>query len=314
MKIHLVTSSASAGEALRGLLDTEFVITESNIPGKALDDIRENNPAAVIINWSSSMDGITDFCRDLRKQKVFRSLYILVIAPREKEKEMHRVLQAGANDFIFKPFGKTELYLRLEIARRMLKLEESLSRTKKKLIRLAKEDPVTNLLNSRALFDESLKEMGRAAREMKYVSAIMVRIANFRELSDTEGAMFANAILAEFGRTVKALCRPYDKIGRYGIAEFLVILPDTGIPNAERIAGRIISTFTNETMVVRDRSLSIKASAGISELNPTDVARDNDPEGLLRNDRLLDALIGRAEMAMTRAEKKKGLRVEIYQP
>ena len=312
MKVHLVNSSASAGEALRGLLYNDFTITESSNLDRALDDIKENRPSVVIINWSSAVDGIMEFCVNIRKQKVFRSIYILVIAPREKDKEMHRVIQAGANDFIFKPFGKGELFLRLEIARKLLKLEDSLSRTKKKLIRLAKEDPVTNLLNSRALFDESLKEMGRAAREMKFISAIMVRIGNFREISDREGALFGNALLAEFGRKVKALCRPYDKVGRYGIGEFLIILPDTGLENAEGISGRIVSTLSSESVMVHDTMISLHTCAGVSELNPADVSRDNNAEGLLRNDRLLDALIGRAEVAMNRAEKKKGLRVELF--
>ena len=179
-------------------------------------------------------------------------------------------------------------------------------------MKLAKEDPVTNLLNRRSLLDEAIKEMGRSTREMKYMSSILIEIDNLKEIINTYGSDTGNGVLLDLSNRFKLESRPYDKIGRYGIAQFLLVLPDSGIVNAKKVAKRILD-MAKKPFHIKGNEISVILSIGISEIDPADVTqlKGNQTDDVLIDDLLLDSLIKRSETALIKAGKKGSNMIEV---
>jgi len=313
MKILLVNSTKSfykaVKESLKGL---EMKVFESIGVYNAIDDIKETKSNIVILNWANADFDIIDICKKIRKLRHIKYVYVIVVIKRDNQKEMNKVMDAGADDYLFKPFGKDEVILRTKVAKKIIKLENNLADSKKKVMNLAKEDPLTNLLNRRALMDAVLVEMGRAAREMKFLSAIMTKVSNFKDIVDVHGIKIGDAILAEYGRRLQTTCRPYDEAGRYGISEFLVFLPDTGIDNAEKVAKRLLSSVTKRPFKVKGEKIDVFIAIGISDIDPQDVSLSEHVDDHLKNDLLLDSLIRRSEIAMEKAAETGDNDIEIF--
>ncbi|MCP4137816.1 MAG: diguanylate cyclase [bacterium] len=300
MKVHLVNSTKGALTAVKESMESsKSDIFDSKGFDNALEEIEKNASRLVLINWGKSDDSaVLDLCKKIKRLRHAKYVYIIVIAAREKHSSIQKAFDAGADDFVFRPFGKEELDLRARIAKKVLRLEDTASKSSKRLIKLAKEDPLTNLLNRRALLDEALKEMGRSSREKKFLSSIMTGITNFKDIVEEHGSETGDGVLIEFAHRLMKLCRPYDKLGRYGIADFLVFMPDTGIGNAKKVSERFLSSLVKKPFVIKDNKISLEVSVGISELNPDDVSLSNHLDDHMMNDLLLDSLVRRAEIAM----------------
>lgn len=304
MKVHLVDSTKKLFDAIApSLKDMNVSVSVSINEEEAVAGIHEQSPGIVIVNWSKELTDIEGLCKKIKSIKSNTYIYLMVIAPREMEKKLKALIKAGVNDYLFKPISKDDLSMRIMLAQRTIKLEETSLKSKKKLIRFAKEDPHTGLLNRRALLDEGLKEMGRASREKKNISALMVCTTNFKRIVATYGTELADDVLLEISRRLKEKCRPYDIAGRFTVTDFLVILPDTGVRNAEKVARRIMASISDAPFIVRGRKLAVGVSIGIAEMNHREIAENNNIHAHLLNDLLLDSLVKRAEDAMETAGK-----------
>ncbi len=304
MRIILVNSSQSLVKAVDASLDSvRTKIFEADSLDSVTDDIKETNSQVVILNWARADIDAIDIVKRIRRLRSTNYVYIILVVSRNNEEELMDVISAGADDFIYKPFGKEELQMRMTIADRVIRTENNYSKSKKKLIRLAKEDSLTGLFNRRALLDESVTEMERAARDGRYISTIMAGITNFRELLDEKGGMIGDMILLDMARRLEAICRPYDKLGRYGLAEFMMLLPDTGSENAEKVVHRLLHSIQDRPFEITGLEHELSIAVGISELNPSEKFRERENKDQLLNDLILENLLTRTEEAMKDAER-----------
>ncbi len=307
MDILLVNSTDNAKAAVKKSLE-KMKMNLMFIEGieKTLDLIKKEHPQVVLINWGKkdSFDMIA-LCKKIRRLKLSKYVYIILMISKERIAEVQGLINSGADDFLLRPFGEEELRVRVNKAKKTIIVEDKLLKSKKNLMKLAKEDPLTNLLNRRSLLDEALKEMGRSTRENKYLSSILIRINNFQDIVDERGGIAGRALLLEASNRVRLSCRPYDKVGRYSVSDFLIILPDTGIKNAKKVAGRVLDSLNEEFLVNRE-VLELNTSIGISEIDPDDVnlVKEKHSDDLLMDDLLLDSLIKRSETAVEKARER----------
>ena len=313
MNLLLVNNTKSFHSAvLNALKNYKVKIITSEEVGNALVEIQKYNINIVLVNWSAGDLNIEELCKKIRKFKHTRYIYVLVLVSREREEYIAGFLEAGANDFVFKPFGKDELISRIRIAEKIIKLEEDMLKNKKRIMKLVKEDPVTGLYNRRSLLDEALKEMGRASREMKFISALIINISYFNELATRYGLPVMEELLHESSRRLKTSCRPYDKIGRYTVSDFLLFLPDSGKLNAENVARRIIASMVKKPFYIKGNKINLALAVGISELDPKEVSKNNTVDSNLLNDLILDALIKKADTAVKKALKLGDNRITVF--
>jgi diguanylate cyclase (GGDEF)-like protein len=101
------------------------------------------------------------------------------------------------------------------------------------------KDDLTGAYNRREVYHALHREMERSARQRKSFSIILFDVDYFKSINDTYGHIAGDNVLKEITRLVTKIIRQVDYLGRWGGEEFLIVLPDTDIQSAERLAQRL---------------------------------------------------------------------------
>ena len=159
------------------------------------------------------------------------------------------------------------------VHQRTLELEErtrELEASREQLRIQAVQDGLTGLLNHEAVLSELETEMARAHRESRTFVVAMADLDHFKRVNDTHGHLAGDEVLRSFAAALNAAARAYDKIGRYGGEEFLLVL--TGIPQ-EAIESRLASlhaAISNLEVRIGDFSVQITCSVGATMFDPSE--------------------------------------------
>ena len=162
----------------------------------------------------------------------------------------------------------------IELLEKMRDLVESqleLVEKTRLLQKLAETDPLTEILNRRAIQHRTEIEMERSVRLEKKLSMILFDIDHFKMINDRFGHQAGDETLAELSKRIMGVIRKIDLFGRYGGDEFIIVMPETGIEDAQLIGERILAQL-------RDVSVSngasdfpvLSISMGIGEFLPGD--------------------------------------------
>jgi len=175
-------------------------------------------------------------------------------------------IKNGASDLLFKPVKLNELILRINRVIKERSLLNERDKIIKELERLAIEDSLTGLYNSRHFFDQLDKEIKRSDRYLHPISLMFIDIDNFKGINDTHGHMIGDKILSLIAKKIKSCLRSHDTAFRFAGDEFTIILPVTIASEAKVVADRIIANFTNKSLVLNENEISeITLSIGIAE-------------------------------------------------
>jgi len=194
----------------------------------------DNPPRLVLLDWEMPrMDGL-EVCRRVRASNTEDPPFILLLTGRSETADIVTGLEVGANDYVSKPFDNTELKARLQVGKRMLDLQQELISAKQTLTIQATHDALTGINNRGAVMEAMEQEMARTRRQSQPLRIGLCDIDHFKQINDTHGHLAGDAILREVAKRLKATLRPFDRIGRYGGEEFLILLHS----NAEHIRYR----------------------------------------------------------------------------
>lgn len=100
-------------------------------------------------------------------------------------------------------------------------------------------DPLTGIMNRRAILDELSQRMNHHLYDFEHLSIIMLDIDFFKNINDTYGHVVGDKVLKKVAEVISSVIRGFDSVGRYGGEEFLVVLPNTNHNNARKAAERI---------------------------------------------------------------------------
>lgn len=216
------------------------------------------------------MDGL-ELCRAIRENPAEGYVYIFLITARDSKEDIIVGLEAGADDYLTKPFDRSELIARLKTALRVLELEKSLKDAYEKIRLLSITDKLTGCYN-RTYMDEYLaKEIARATRYHRPVSLVMADIDYFKRVNDTHGHQAGDLILKNFVLSVKeGLRKDVDWIARYGGEEFLMVLPETDFKNAMSSAERLRRIVSERLTSYHEKEIRITASFGVVGFDPSE--------------------------------------------
>lgn len=142
-------------------------------------------------------------------------------------------------------------------------LNEQLGQANSRLEVLATTDPLTGLPNHRSLQAKLSYELERAERYQQTCSLLFMDLDHFKALNDGYGHAAGDEVLISFGRRLVQSLRTVDVAGRWGGEEFLAILPETTLQDAQEVAARICTAVNGETFAVGG-GLSITCSIGIA--------------------------------------------------
>jgi diguanylate cyclase (GGDEF)-like protein len=181
-------------------------------------------PRLALLDWvMPEVDG-PSVCRAVRKRTNQTYVYMLLLTSKGSKEEIVRGLEAGADDYLTKPFDAEELRARLRVGERILLLEDRLVEARENMRFRATHDPLTSLLNRGAVLDLLGRELQRSRRENKSTAILLGDIDHFKLVNDTYGHIVGDEVLGEIANRLLNSVRSYDFVGRYGGEEFLVVL------------------------------------------------------------------------------------------
>ncbi len=222
-------------------------------------------PRLAILDWMMpEMDGV-EVCRSVRKLGREPYIYIILLTAKEQQNEIVEGLEAGADDYITKPFDLHELKARLRAGKRILELQEQLVTAREELRARATHDSLTGLWNRGAILETLKSEVARSVREGTHLSIVLADLDYFKRINDTHGHPAGDAVLREVGRRMQASVRVYDSVGRYGGEEFLIVSPGCTLSNAVEQAERLRrSVAAEEISLPGGLSLAVTMSLGVA--------------------------------------------------
>ncbi len=185
-----------------------------------------------------------------------------------------------------------EVHLKLKKADEMLKQANEKMKKLEEEMRKAKEkalyDGLTGAYNRAVFNDRIVKEVEKAKREKRNLSFLMIDIDHFKEINDNYGHQTGDAVLKILTQQIKKMIRNFDFFARYGGEEFALILPDSDIETAKKIAERIRKKIENTKFIYKQERIPVTISIGCTQLIPEDNEK---------------SLIERADQALYEAKK-----------
>lgn len=137
------------------------------------------------------------------------------------------------------------------------------------LQRLATMDELTGVFNRRGLFQLAQREVERALRYHRPLTAMMLDIDRFKPLNDTYGHLIGDRVLQALAERCRENLRTLDIVGRYGGEEFFFVLPETGIEEALAVAERLRRAIEQMRILADEETVSITVSIGVATMTPT---------------------------------------------
>ncbi len=224
----------------------------------------EDSPRLAILDWMMpGLDGV-EVCRRVRESAREPYTYIVLLTARTESEDLVLAMDAGADDYLTKPFRNHELRVRLRAGRRILDLQEELLRAREALRVQATHDALTGLHNRASILETLQNELARSGREGQPLAVLIADLDRFKQVNDACGHQAGDAVLRETARRMKTALRRYDALGRYGGEEFLIVLPGCGADSAYRQAERIRQAVAAGAIQSCGSHLHVSCSIGMA--------------------------------------------------
>ncbi len=266
----------------------------------ALTQMRDYLPHLVLLDVSMpDLNG-------LETLKLLRSAdeYVatVFVSAKSDTEDVIKGLDAGAGDYICKPFEVKELLARVRSQLRIKDLHDRLKVANEKLKELVDIDDLTGLFNMRSLYKKLDFEIDRAERHGRSVCVMMMDMDHFKRTNDENDHLFGSYVLGQVGKLIRDNMRKIDFAARYGGDEFLIVLTEIDEPGARVFAERLREAILETTFSNGEYKINLTSSIGFAISRP---GRDH-----------LDgrSLVKRADKALYRAKNRGRNRCEFFSP
>ena len=261
MTIMIVDDTKENINVLRRTLTTVGCRISVALNGKmALDLIPKLKPDLVLLDvMMPDMDGY-EVCRRLKENPDLQNIPVIFITAKGDIEDVVEGFEAGAVDFIMKPFRQEEVLARV-------RTHLTLSAALKKLIQDSETDPLTGLFNRRTFMKRIENEAARFKRSKKPFSILFGDIDFFKKINDTFGHSAGDAVLVSISKLMDTEKREIDQIARWGGEEFLILLPETGLNGAVLLGNKIREKISAQSIMHEGKEIHVTMSFGVSKYN-----------------------------------------------
>ena len=272
---------ASSDRIVASLRGNQTVDVETN-PQEALFRAAENPYDLIIVSLGlTNYDGLR-LCSQLRSLERTRGIPILTVADLEDRPKILRGLDLGVNDYLVRPIDRNELIARVRTQVRRKRYAESLRNNVEQAIEMAVVDALTGLHNRR-YFDMHLSSLlDQAAQESKPLSLLVLDIDFFKKINDTYGHDAGDEILRALAGRMRRAVRSVDLVCRLGGEEFVIVMPETALDVAGKVAERVRRAVEAEPFNVKDGQMAVPVTVSIgiadrgSDANPDFIYKSAD--------------------------------------
>lgn len=248
-------------------------------PEKALVTARGPVDLIIVNATARSFDGLR-FTAQIRSDEATRHLPVLAIVDYDERPRLVKALEIGVNDILAKPIDPQELSARARTQIRRKRYTDYLRDNLDHSLELAVTDQLTGLHNRRYMTGQLEALVKRASLGGDPVACLMVDIDHFKKINDGYGHDVGDEVLREFAVRLASNVRAIDLPCRYGGEEFVVVMPDTRLEDAERIAERIRLHVAGSPIRVKGGTelLTVTISVGVAATR----GPEDTPEALLK--------------------------------
>ena len=262
---------------------------------------RPEAPEIAILDWM--MPGITgiEICQKLRERTERNNgpyVYVIMLTGLDAASDMAAGLNAGADDYMTKPFKPAELSARLRNAERILALQRDLLVAQTELRAAAQRDPLTSLANRRAIRTCLDDALAQAQRQQQSLGVMLLDIDDLKMLNDTWGEAEGDVVLQRVATRLTESIGPDDSVGRFAAGRFMIVVPACNMYETVMLAERIRKSLCDTPIDAGCGPIPISASVGVSA-------------GLPEPDQVAKPLIEAAQRALHRAKAAGGNRVYL---
>lgn len=246
----------------------------------ALDVLTSASPPLMaVIDWMMpGMDGL-EVVRRMREAGREPYTFTILLTSRSERTDLIAGLEAGADDYLAKPFDMHEMEVRLRGGRRIIELQGALIAAREALRIQATCDPLTGLYNRRALLDRLNMELVRCSRERLDLGFLMIDLDRFKQINDEHGHPAGDAVLIAAADRLRSEFRPYDVVGRIGGEEFVAILPGISPSSVVAAAERLRLAVAGISVDYGGQEIRVTCSIGVASLS---LCNESTGEGLIR--------------------------------
>lgn len=241
---------------------------------EALNVLASWVPHIVLLDWLKPIETSVELIRSIKDK--FPHVSCIFVSNDSNTESIIDGLDAGADDYIVKPFVPLELLARIRTHLRIRDLHEQLMIANEKLKELVETDDLTGLSNMRSLYQKLEYELQRARRFGREVSVVMMDMDNFKDVNDGHDHLFGSFVLSEIGKIIKQNTRNIDLPARYGGDEFLVVLTETSEEGCRHFCERLRQAIESYEFISGQDKMMLTTSIGFAVSDPLEqiTARD----------------------------------------
>jgi len=230
---------------------------------EALDAFAQFQPDIIITDSvMPELSGI-DLCRQIRRNPGLRT-YIILVTQNAKKEEVVEGLDAGADDYVTKPFDERELLARIRVGVRTVQMGREIELQTALLEKAARTDHLTGLPNRLAVEEFAVKQLAAAMRHKFSFWVIVTDLDKFKLVNDTYGHFAGDEAIKRFSEILRSNTRTSDMCGRLGGDEFLLIMSHGNKKAIVQTIERLRADFANEDCTFNGQRVAVTASFGIA--------------------------------------------------
>lgn len=218
----------------------EVIVAENGVDALAVLQSVDPPPFAILDWVMPGKDGV-EVCRKVRQTPSETPAYIILLTAKNQTEDIVAGLEAGADDYLTKPFERMELRARIEVGVRVVTLQnklasrvkelnqtlENLKEAETKLRQLSMTDELTGLYNRRGFLLLSGQQQKVVKRTKNPFSLIYADMDGLKHINDTYGHQEGSKAIQQVANILKKSFRESDIIGRFGGDEFTIFVSDT---------------------------------------------------------------------------------------
>src|SRR3984957_13179232 len=260
-------------------------------PEKAHLSARGPIDLLIISANAKGFDGLR-LAAQIRSDEATRHVPILAVIDPDDRARMVKALEIGVNDVLPRPIDPQELSARARTQIKRKRYTDFLRKNLDHSLELAVTDQLTGLHNRRYMVGQLAALVTRATHGGGPVGALLIDLEHFKQINDSFGPDVGDEVLREFAVRLATNVRAIDLPCRYGGEEFVIIMPDTSVSDAERIADRIRRYIGGSPfrMASGNHLLTVTISIGVAAT----LGEHDTPEALLKR---ADAAVYEAKAA-----------------
>ena len=249
-QILIVEDNPGLNEILCKIVESEGYSVSSVFTGAAALEILENEGqfSLVLLDimlpdpdspTGKGIDGL-EVCRRIKSNPDHADTMIFLVTVKDQPEDIMKGIDAGADDYITKPFNTTLLLAKIKAMLRIRSLSEELKNKNKMLEEMAITDGLTGIPNYRYFIDKLEEEVRRGRRYSTPFTLLILDLDNFKEVNDTHGHRHGDFVLQEVASRLQHGLRDTDILARYGGDEFALLLTQTDSEGGKNVANQVL--------------------------------------------------------------------------